>query len=143
VTIDRVSFDGGICSGTTVLSCCLGGRGAGARDDIDIRVRINRVGTFTSNIVARISNDTNPANDQVTLQIQGTAATSPPAAPPAAPPSSSGGGGKGGGGRFEWFALALLALMVARPILARALDSRRARRAVHRRLSTPRYVARN
>jgi len=140
VAIDRISFSGGICSDGTPLRCYLSSRATGARDDIDIRVRINSAGAFTSNMVARMSNDSNPANDQATLQIQGIDGV----VPPVTPPSSGGGGsgGKGGGGRFEWLALALLALLVARRMSARAHGSGTSGRAVHRRVSTPPYVAR-
>lgn len=140
VTIDRISFSGGICSGSTPLRCYMGSRATGARDDIDIRVRVDGAGTFTSNITVKMSNDTNPANDQATLQIQGIAREAPPVTPPSSGSSSS--GGKGGGGRFEWLAVALLALLVTRRMSARAHGSGTPRRAVHRRVSTPPYVAR-
>jgi hypothetical protein len=143
VTIQTFSFSGGICSGTTLLRCYVSPRGAGSHDDIDIRVRIDSAGTFTSNMVVRMRNDTNPGNDQATLQLQGTAVVVPPANPPSSSSSSSssGGGGGGGGGRFEWLALALMVWMVARRVNVRTHGSAMTGRAAHRRVSSQSYVA--
>jgi hypothetical protein len=111
-TVESVSFAAGICTGTTTLQCYMSQRESGASDVLDVTLRLNSTGTYTSSMVVRASNDTNPANDTSTMQIQANAVSTPPVTPPAG--SSSGGGG--GGGRLEWLLLGLLGILAARRI---------------------------
>jgi hypothetical protein len=117
-----------LCTGTTVLDCYLGDQSEpGNNRIIDLKVRLDATGTFTTNVVARAGNDTQPSNDSASFQVQATAVATPP--PPVVTPPPSGGSKSGGGGRFEWLALVFLASLAAnrarRPRLQSGVMSRR------------------
>jgi hypothetical protein len=102
VALVSVSASNAICSGTTVLRCDFSELDAGSISTVSIAVHANEAGSFTSALRLTSANDSNAANDSKDLAIQVNEVTN----------ASSTTGGKGGG-RFEWFGLALLALLVA------------------------------
>jgi hypothetical protein len=108
-TVESVSMANGICTGTSTLSCELGEREAGSSDTIDVTLRLNSAGTFSSALSVRAVNDTNGANDTTSLSITANA----PA--PSNPPPSGG----GGGGTFEWLSLGTLLWILRRKLLPR------------------------
>jgi uncharacterized protein DUF11 len=105
VTLASVSAANAICSGTTVLNCDFSELDAGSVSTVNVSVHANEAGTFTSALKLTATNDANTANDSkdVALQISNAANS-----------AQTAGGGGGGGGRFEWLALAILALFVVR-----------------------------
>jgi len=115
VSVDSISLANGICSGTTLLRCNLGIRDAGSTDTIDITLKLDGAGTFSSNLAVVAINDTNAANDTASVAIRSDAVVAPPANPP---PGNGSSGGGGGGGRIEWLALSFLALVAARRVRA-------------------------
>jgi hypothetical protein len=103
--LESVASPTGMCSGTSTLKCYFFSRDAGMTDDVEVTLRLNGTGTFTSNIIGTAANDDNAANNSVSMIITAT---------PAAASSSSGGGSSssgGGGGRLEWSLLAALSLV--------------------------------
>ncbi len=106
-TVESVTSPGGMCTGTTTLKCYFNTRDAGMTDNVDITLRINGTGTFTSTIVGTSANDTNSANDSATLSI-----TANPASSSSGGGGGVGGGGGGGGGRIEWPVVILLGLLL-------------------------------
>jgi Reprolysin (M12B) family zinc metalloprotease/Domain of unknown function DUF11 len=111
VTVTQVSFGAGVCTGTTTLQCYMADRASGSSDTLDITVRLDGTGTFTSNIRVSGRNDTNPANDTASFQLTSNAVTNNP---PAGSSSSGGSSGGGGGGSLEWLSLGVLALLARR-----------------------------
>src|SRR6185503_17086203 len=104
VTLASVSAANAICSGTTVLNCDFDELDAGSVSTVNVSVHANEAGTFTSSLKVTASNDANSANDSKDVALQISNATN----------STQTAGGGGGGGRFEWLALACLALFVVR-----------------------------
>jgi hypothetical protein len=104
VTLASVSASNAICNGTDVLHCDFGELEAGSISTVNLSVHANEAGTFTAALKLSATNDSNAANDNkdVAFQISN----------PANAAQTAGGGG--GGGRFEWLALAFLALFVVR-----------------------------
>jgi hypothetical protein len=117
-TVDSISFAAGICTGTTSLECYMSDRAAGSSDTLDVTLRLNSTGTFTSNIQVRAANDTNAANDTGTLQIRAGAASGSSSGSSSSSSGGAASGGGGGGGRIEWTLLAALGLMAARRVRA-------------------------
>jgi len=109
VTLASVSASNAICSGTTVLSCDFDDLEAGTVSTVNLSVHANEVGAFTTALKLTATNAESSANDSkdVALQISNAANAAQTA-------GGGQGGGKGGGGRFEWLALAVLALFVVR-----------------------------
>jgi hypothetical protein len=114
-TVESVSGNGLYCTGTTILRCEIWSFAPGATYTIDITLNTSGTGTFTSNVTVQSGNDSTAGNNSSSVSLSVTA------------PTSSGGGGSGsggsgagaasksgGGGRFEWLALAFLALLSAR-----------------------------
>jgi hypothetical protein len=102
VTLASVSASNAICSGTDVLHCDFSELDAGSISTVSVHA--HEAGTFTAALKLSATNDSNTANDSkdVALQISN----------PANAAQTAGSGG--GGGRFEWVALAFLALFVVR-----------------------------
>jgi hypothetical protein len=98
---------GGICTGTTTLQCTFSPSPFGGAQIIDITLRAQSAGTFTSNITMTAGNDNTPDNNAASVA---TTVTDPP--PPPNNGGSSSGGAKKGGGSLEWLALAFLGLLV-------------------------------
>ncbi len=112
-TLDTISGVS-VCTGTTTVQCYLGEQQDGASVDIDVKVKLDTTGTFTSNVLAHAMNDTNAANDGASFQVKSNAVVTPPVTPPSSPPASGGGGG--GGGRIEWMLLAALSALALRRV---------------------------
>ena len=99
------------CSGTTTMSCDLGYWDESQALQIDLRLRAAAATTASVRVRVLALNDSDDSNNEATIAVSvNAAATTPPAAPPSGGGGSSGGGG---GGRFEWLALAFLALLSA------------------------------
>lgn len=104
VTLSTVSAANAICSGTTVLACDFSELDAGSTSTVNVSVRATETGAFTATLKLTAANDSNPANDSKGAALQITEAAN----------AAQTANGKGGGGRFEWLALAILALVVVR-----------------------------
>ena len=109
VTVASIS-GAAFCSGAGTLECYLRQQSEpGTLDTLDLKVRLDAAGTFTANVAAHVANDTQPANDTASVQVQATSVATPSApSTPSTPKSGS------GGGRFEWLGLAWLALLAGR-----------------------------
>jgi hypothetical protein len=105
VTLASVSAANAICSGTTVLHCDFSELAAGSLSTVNVSVRADQAGSFTTGLKLTAVNDGNTANDSKDAALQ--------ISEPENAAQTAGGSGKGGG-RFEWLALALLALVVVR-----------------------------
>jgi hypothetical protein len=120
VTLRSVSGSVAICSGTTLLQCELFGWPEDQPLQIDLNLQASAALTFTSTVRVRSLNDTNPANDEVTVALTVNAAPPPVTPPPNPPPNPpSGGSSSGGGGRVEWFLLGLLGVVATRRCVRR------------------------
>lgn len=111
VTIDFVNAsNGAICTGTTTLECRFSGVPTWSPATIEIHLNAVGAGSFTSNVTMTASNDTNAANNSVSVAFTVAAASTGG--------GSNGGGsgssGGGGGGRLEWLGLLFLGLLLAR-----------------------------
>jgi len=95
------------CSGTTTLQCGLGNWDESQSLQLDLRVSATAATTASIKVRVLSLNDSDDSNNEATIAVTVNAVVM---TPPAAPPS---GGGSGGGGRFEWLALAFLALLSA------------------------------
>jgi hypothetical protein len=111
LTVVDVSANDAVCSGTTTLRCDFSTLDALASAHITLSVRASSEGRFLSQVRVSAANDSNAANDsrEVTLEISASQAVA----------SNATVAGGGGGGRFEWLALAILALMTIRKARAR------------------------
>jgi hypothetical protein len=105
VTLASVSAANAICSGTTVLNCDFADLEAGTVSTVNLSVHAVEVGAFTTALKLSASNAVDSANDRKDVPLQISNATNA---------AQTAGGAKGGGGRFEWLALACLALFVVR-----------------------------
>lgn len=119
VTLHSISGSLAICSGTTLLQCELFGWPEDLPLQIDLNLQASAALAFTSTVRVRSQNDTNPANDEVTVALTVNAATPPPNPPPNPPPGGSSSGGGGGGGRVEWLLLGLLGAFATRRAVRR------------------------
>ena len=109
VTIQAVSANGGTCTtGAGTASCNLGDVAAGDSRQVDLSITPTQAGSLTLNFSLASSNDPNSSNDNGSISITATGASTPP--PPTTPPSSgsSGSGGGGGGGSMDLLMLAML-----------------------------------
>src|SRR5262249_47634163 len=104
VSLVSISAANAICSGTDVLRCDFSELDANSTATVNLSVRANARGSYSSALKLTSINDTNPANDSRSVAFEITAA-----APPAEAKASGGGGG---GGRLEWRGLAMRALLV-------------------------------
>ena len=106
-TVASATTNGGTCTTTTsTVACSLSGLAAGSSTTITINTSSATVGS--ASISASV---TYAGTDSVGGNNSATASTTISAPPPPTPP---GGGGKGGGGRFDWLALGLSGLLMAR-----------------------------
>jgi hypothetical protein len=112
VALVNVSAANAICSGTAILSCDFAELEANSTSTVNLTVRASARGSFTSALKLTSLNDTNPSNDNRSVAFQITSASGTPAMAAAK---------TGGGGRFEWLALALLALVASRRCVARGV----------------------
>jgi len=108
VTLASVSAANAICTGTAVLTCDFSELAAGSVTTVNVNVLASATGTFTAPLKLTANNDANDSNDSKDASLQITE--------PVNSAQTAGGGSKssGGGGRFEWLALAFLALVVVR-----------------------------
>lgn len=106
VTLASISASNAICSGSQVLHCDFDELEAGTVSTVNLGVHANEAGTFHAAIKLTATNDGNAANDSKEVALSISTATNSA--------QTAGGGGGGGGGRFEWLALACLALFVVR-----------------------------
>jgi len=103
LAVERAAPDIGTCEvGPTAVICDLGALATGERRTLDLELRAVTAGTYTARVEALTDDDSDPADNATTFEIDVQA----PAAPPA-PPSGSGGGG---GGSLDWSSLVLAAL---------------------------------
>jgi hypothetical protein len=104
VEVISVSASNAICSGAGTVRCDFDTLDPLSTSTVNLTVRANAQGKFTSSLRISSVNDTNAANDtgEVSLTISNTTA------------AASEGGSKGGGGRIEWLMLAALAVFAWR-----------------------------
>lgn len=110
VSVANATFAGGTCaSNTNSATCDMGSMASGASIAVQLNVSAPAAGNgLLEGFVTLQSADSNTANNNATL---GTTIVT---APSTSSSSSGGGGGGGkGGGRFDWLAVALLALLTA------------------------------
>ncbi len=110
VSLVNISAANAICSGTSVLTCDFSELEANSTNTVNLTVRANARGDFSSALKLTSINDTNPANDSGSVAFNITASTTVSEA------KTSGGGG---GGRFEWLGLVVLSMLVARRLSVR------------------------
>lgn len=104
VALVSVSASNAICSGTTVLRCDFSELEAGSVSTVNVSVHANEAGNLASRLQLTATNDASPGNNSRDAEMKVAEATDS---------SQTASGGKGGG-RFEWFGIALLALLVMR-----------------------------
>ena len=113
VSLVNISAANAICSGTDVLRCDFSELEANSTSTVNLSVRANARGSYSSALKLTSINDTNPANDSASVAFSIASSSTVSEA------KTSGGGG---GGRFEWLGLAvLLALVTLRQFARRNL----------------------
>jgi hypothetical protein len=94
-SVVSATMDGAACSTSQArIECLLGVVRADAQRVLNLTLRANAAGGFTSDVVLSARNDSNGGNDVARVSVS----LSNPQAPPPPPPSGSGGGGGAGGG---------------------------------------------
>jgi len=86
-----------------IVDCAFGNLLTGESRTVDLRLRAEQAGTFTTRAELVTDDDSDPSDNSATLRVQVEGGTAPP-------PSSSGGGG---GGSLDWATFMLGALSVA------------------------------
>jgi hypothetical protein len=120
MTVNAMSTSIPTCTGTSLLQCDLPSWTAGTDLTLDLTVTAANAGNFTVTAKVTATNDTDATNNEANMPVSIFAAAPPPSNP-STPPSQPKGGG---GGRFEWLALAVLALLVSRRIPLRRRPAR-------------------
>ena len=85
-TLRSITGSSAVCSGSTTLQCDLFSWPEDQVLQLYLNLLASAAATFTSTVRVRSFNDTNPANDEVSVAVTVNAATPPPVTPPPNPP---------------------------------------------------------
>jgi hypothetical protein len=100
-TIETAIPDTGQCVvNVSIVDCTFGDLTAGEQRIVDLRLRANQAGSFTTQVEVLTDDDSDPSDNSASITIDVDPAPAPP------PPAPSG----GGGGSLDWLSLTLGAL---------------------------------